>query len=109
MTDSSMKKKQTKLKNWPLNGIRVSQVAQWWKICLPIQETQEKWVQSLGQEDPWRRKWQPTPVFLSGKSHGQRSLVGYSPWGHKELDTAKATERTHIKYALLSWLINPAK
>ena len=30
---------------------------------------------------PWRRKWQPTPVFLSGKSHGQRSLVGYSPWG----------------------------
>ena len=34
----------------------------------------------------WRRKWQPTPVFLSGNSHGQRSLVGYSPWGHKELD-----------------------
>ena len=32
----------------------------------------------------WRRKWQPTPVFLPGKSHGQRSLVGYSPWGHKE-------------------------
>ena len=36
---------------------------------------------------PWRRKWQPTPVFLPGKSHGQRSLVGYSPWGHKESDT----------------------
>ena len=35
---------------------------------------------------PWRRKLQPTPVFLSGKSHGQRSLVGYSPWGYKELD-----------------------
>ena len=34
----------------------------------------------------WRRKWQPTPVFLPGKSHGQRSLVGYSPWGHKESD-----------------------
>ena len=31
----------------------------------------------------WRRKWQPTPVFLSGESHGQRSLAGYSPWGHK--------------------------
>jgi len=30
---------------------------------------------------PWRRKWQPTPVFLPGKSHGWRSLVGYSPWG----------------------------
>ena len=35
---------------------------------------------------PWRRKWQPTPVFLPGKSHGQRSLEGYSPWGHKESD-----------------------
>ena len=38
---------------------------------------------SLGQEDPWRRKWQPTPVFLPGKPHGQRSLAGYSPWGCK--------------------------
>ena len=37
----------------------------------------------------WRRKWQPTPVFLPGKSHGWRSLAGYSPWGHKELDTTK--------------------
>ena len=35
---------------------------------------------------PWRRKWQPTPVFLPGKSHGQRSLGSYSPWGHKESD-----------------------
>jgi len=33
---------------------------------------------------PWRRKWQPTPVFLSGEAHGQRSLVGYSPWGREE-------------------------
>ena len=40
-------------------------------------------VQSLGWEDPWRREWLPTPVFLPGKSHGQRSLAGYSPWGHK--------------------------
>ena len=35
----------------------------------------------------WRRKWQPTPVFLPGKSHGQRGLVGYSPWGHKVTGT----------------------
>ena len=39
------------------------------------------------------RKWQSTPVLLPGKSHGQRSLVGYSPWGRKELDT---TERLHF-------------
>ena len=38
---------------------------------------------------PWSRKWQPTPVFLSGKSHGQRSLPGYSPWSGKELDTTE--------------------
>ena len=36
---------------------------------------------------PWRRKWQPTPVFLPGEFHGQRSLVGYSPWSRKESDT----------------------
>ena len=41
---------------------------------------------------PWRRKWQPTPVFLPGQFHGQRSLVGYSPWGSKESDmTEKLT------------------
>ena len=41
----------------------------------------------------WRRKWQPTPVFLPGESHGRRSLVGYSPWDGKELDT---TERLNF-------------
>ena len=37
------------------------------------------------RKNPWRRKWQPTPVFFPGKSHGQRSLVAYSPWGHKRV------------------------
>ena len=50
---------------------------------------QETWVWSLGREDPWRRAWQLTPVFLPGESHGQRSLVGYSPWGRKESDTTE--------------------
>ena len=40
---------------------------------------------------PWRRVWQPTTVFLPGESHGQRSLTGYSPWGHKESDMTEAT------------------
>ena len=40
---------------------------------------------------PWNRKWQPTPVFLPGESHRQRSLVGYSPWGGTELDTTEVT------------------
>ena len=75
------------------------------KIHLPMQEM---WVRSLGQEDPrkfsgkkyscqtgdvglipglrrspWRRKWQPTPLLLPGKSHGQRKLAHYHPWGCK--------------------------
>ena len=51
------------------------------------------WVPSLGLEDPWRRAWQPTPVFMPGASHGQRSLVGYRPWGHNE---SAMTERLHL-------------
>ena len=45
-----------------------------------------------------RRQWHPTPVLLPGKSHGQRSLVGWSPWGHEELDT---TERLHFHFHAL--------
>ena len=51
---------------------------------LPVM--QETCIRSLGQEDPWRKAWQPTSVFLPGEFHGQRSLVGYSPWGHRESD-----------------------
>ena len=53
---------------------------------------------------PWRRKWQPNPVLLPGKSHGWRSLIGYSPWGHKELDTAENLHFTHCLYCN-NWLI----
>ena len=45
---------------------------------------------------PWRRKWQPSLVFLPGKSHGQRSLAGYSPWGCKESDMTEVTWHTCI-------------
>ena len=44
----------------------------------------------------WRRKWQPTPVFLPVESHGQRSLVGCSPWGRTESDTTEATRQQHV-------------
>ena len=49
----------------------------------------ETWVRSLGWEDPLGREWQPTPVFLLGEFPGQKSLVGYSPYGHKELDVTE--------------------
>ena len=48
---------------------------------------------------PWRRKWQPTPGFSPGKSHGQRSLAGYSPRGHKESSmTEHSTARSQIQF-----------
>ena len=50
---------------------------------------QETGVQSLGREDPLEKEMVPPPVFLPGETHGQRSLVGYSPWGHEELDTTE--------------------
>ena len=54
-----------------------------------MQETQEMQVQSLGHEDPLEYTMATHPVFLPGKSNGQRSLVGYSPWGLKESDTTE--------------------
>ena len=60
-----------------------------------VQETR---VRSLGREDPWRREWLLTPVFLPGEFHGQRSLAGYRPWGCKESDT---TEQLSLHFT--SW------
>ena len=72
-------------------------VAQMVKNLPAMQESQ---VHSLGQEDPWRREWQPTPVFLPGEFHGQKSLVGYSPWDRKESDSTE--QLTRITLLLVS-------
>ena len=69
-----------------------SLVAQTVKHLPAVQET---WVRSLVREDPPVKEMATTPVFLPGKPHGQRSLTGYSPWGHKELDM---TEQLHIMF-----------
>ena len=65
-------------------------MAQTIKCLLAMRQTQ---VRFLVRKIPWRRKWQSTPALLPGKSHGRRSLIGYSPWGRKESDT---TERLHF-------------
>ena len=49
------------------------------------------WLDPWVRKIPWKRAWQPTPGFLPGESHGQRSLMGYSPSGHKESDTTELT------------------
>ena len=64
-----------------LKRVEGKRMGWWWK---------QLW---RGAGSLWRRKWQPTLVFLPGKFHGQRSLMGYSPWGCKEWDM---TEHTHI-------------
>ena len=51
-----------------------------------LANVRERRIDPLVGKMSWKRKWQPTPVFLPGKSQGQRSLAGYSPWGHKESD-----------------------
>ena len=66
----------------------------WWllrlSVCLQcVRPEFDPWVGKI----PWRRKWQPTPVFLPGKFHGWRSLVDYSPWDCKESDM---TEHLHL-------------
>ena len=64
----------------------------WQSVCLQYRNPGfDSWVGRI----PWRRKWQPAPVLLPGKSLGRRILVGYSPWGHKESDTI---ERLHFHF-----------
>ena len=63
--------------------VSVSLVVQ---VAKNLPAMQETWVRFLGQEDSLGRKWQPTPIFLPGEFHEQRSLVSYNPWGRKELD-----------------------
>ena len=77
------------------NRLWASLVAQMIKSLPAMQET---WVQSLDQEDPLeKREWQPTPVFLPGESHGQRSPVGCSPWGRKESDTIEHAHKANLR------------
>ena len=81
---------------------KLALVAQRLKRLPPMWEI---WVWSLGREDPLRRKWQPTPVFLPGKSHRWRSLAGYSPcMGLQKVrhDSIWAFPFHHVKYSVLS-------
>ena len=60
--------------------------------CQCRRSRSDPWVGKI----PWRRAWQPCPVFLPRESHGQRSPVGYGPWGRKESDMAKASCLTRM-------------
>ena len=82
MLEGLLKSGTTEIPRW-LNG---KESAFQCRRCMRL--TFDPWVRKM----PWRRKWQPTPVFLPVKSHGKRSLMDYSPWRHKESDR---TEHMH--------------
>ena len=70
-----------------------SQGAQWSRIRLLSRTRRfDCWLGKIF----WNRKWQPTPVILPVKSHGQRSLVGYGPWGRKESDTTEQLNKKNM-------------
>ena len=75
------------------------------KNPLAMPETQETrfdpWIRKIS----WGRKWQPTPVFLLGKSQGQRDLVGYNPWGDKESDMSEH-EHAHTSKFKCNYFVN---
>ena len=82
----------------------------------PASANKRHWFDPRVGKIPRSRKWQPAPVFLPGKSHGQRSLAGYSPWGRKELDRTQRMHahmrmRTHTHTHTSGWKMdesNPA-
>ena len=80
---------------------RVYQVVQSLRQCRRLKKHRlNPWVRKI----PWRRKWQPTPVFLPGKFLGQRSLVGYSPWDCRESDTTERLNHNNKESgSLLAW------
>ena len=81
--------------------VRTSLVAQMVKNLPAMRETS---AQSLGQEEslePRRREWLPTPAFLPGESHGQRSQADYSPWGHKESDMTEHAPMVELNMLIL--------
>ena len=70
-------------------------------ICQCRRHGFDPWVRNFC----WRKKWQPTPVFLPGKSHGQRSLVGYSPWSCKRVKHDLATKEQWLAMMWRKWVI----
>ena len=87
---------------WPTQSRGLSSLVAQMVKNLP--RVRESWVWSLGQEDAWRREWLPTPVFLPGKLHGQRSLAGYSSWESQRLrhDWATNTFTFHFFHPSLN-------
>ena len=91
------------LKNWEIWEMKISNIIHKLKLCGAVVEStcQRRKLRRCGSDSwvwriLWSRKWQPTPGFFPGESHGQRSLAGYSPWGQTELDMTEQLSTAHI-------------
>ena len=80
-----------------IRGAQASQVAQWERIHLQCKRHKRHGFSTSVGKITCRRKWQPTSIFLPGKSHGQRSLTGYSLWGHKRVGQDLAILQQHFE------------
>ena len=87
-------------KNWVILSFYLSELPRWLSgkesACQYRGHRLNRWVRKI----PWSRKWQPTPVFLPGKSQGQRSLVGYHPWGHKRVGHDFSNKTTNLSESI---------
>ena len=76
-----------------------------WLNSMSYEKSMKHWIfKCICMFSDWRRKWQPTPVFLPGESHGWRSLIGYSPLGHKESDTTEQLRHSEAHLGSPKWL-----
>ena len=90
---------------------------QWLTLFFWAPKSLQMVIAAMKLKDTYSLKWQPTPVLLAGESYGGRSLLGYSPWGHKESDTTERLTYIHRlviaflprnKHLLISWLQSPS-
>ena len=100
--------KPSEVRSWVLVDVHVDAYGfPWWlsgkeSSCQCRRRGFNPWIGRI----PWRRKWQPTPVFLPGKSHGQRSLAGYSPWGRRvghNLASRQQQQQQHVDDSPEEW------
>ena len=91
----------------PVNcGVKFHHGLAWRLWCLQCRRLRRRGFDLWIRKNSWRRKWQPAPVFLPGISHGQRSLVGYGPWAHKESDTTE--QLNHHRQSPIVWTCCPS-
>ena len=83
--------------SWGWTAFYYAFLRHFWLLCAKSVYLAQLEILPLPTLSFWRRRWHPAPVLLPGKSHGRRSLVGYSPWGREESDT---TEQLHFTFTL---------